>query len=244
MKIADISVRVFRHISRQVRDSDGHSHPGDPHEARQALLTITADDGTEGIASSTSQVRGHVRPCEPDQWLRPSCAGGPRPVRPGAPLAGARSHWQRGRHRASLVTVDARHCRDGAVAGPGRPQAQDCRVYKLASAPIATRCRPSGSTHVRRRNERWPRHARGLCTLRRMAARPRLQGGRQAAHLDEAGVAIRARSPDGRKSLRRGARGGPDPDIPLMLDAYHGYSRSDAALWLGRELQRLGYYLA
>jgi L-alanine-DL-glutamate epimerase-like enolase superfamily enzyme len=31
------------------------------------------------------------------------------------------------------------------------------------------------------------------------------------------------------------------PDIPLMLDAYHGYSRSDA-LWLGRELQRLGYY--
>jgi L-alanine-DL-glutamate epimerase-like enolase superfamily enzyme len=31
------------------------------------------------------------------------------------------------------------------------------------------------------------------------------------------------------------------PDIPLMLDAYHGYSRSDA-LWLGRELQKLGYY--
>jgi len=31
------------------------------------------------------------------------------------------------------------------------------------------------------------------------------------------------------------------PDVPLMLDAYHGYSRSDA-LWLGRELQRLGYY--
>jgi L-alanine-DL-glutamate epimerase-like enolase superfamily enzyme len=26
-----------------------------------------------------------------------------------------------------------------------------------------------------------------------------------------------------------------------MLDAYHGYSRSDA-LWLGREIQRLGYY--
>ena len=31
------------------------------------------------------------------------------------------------------------------------------------------------------------------------------------------------------------------PDVPLMLDAYHGYSRSDA-LWLGRELQNLGYY--
>jgi L-alanine-DL-glutamate epimerase-like enolase superfamily enzyme len=31
------------------------------------------------------------------------------------------------------------------------------------------------------------------------------------------------------------------PDIPLMLDAYHGYSRSDA-LSLGRELQKLGFY--
>lgn len=31
------------------------------------------------------------------------------------------------------------------------------------------------------------------------------------------------------------------PDVPLMLDAYHGYSRSDA-LWLGRQLQDLNYY--
>ena len=46
--VVDIAVRVFRHTSRQVRDSDGHTHPGDPHEARQALLTITTDDGAEG----------------------------------------------------------------------------------------------------------------------------------------------------------------------------------------------------
>ena len=39
MKIVDIKARVFRYTSRQVRDSDGHTHPGDPHEARQALLT-------------------------------------------------------------------------------------------------------------------------------------------------------------------------------------------------------------
>jgi L-alanine-DL-glutamate epimerase-like enolase superfamily enzyme len=30
------------------------------------------------------------------------------------------------------------------------------------------------------------------------------------------------------------------PEVPLMLDAYHGYSRSDA-LWLGRELQKLHF---
>ena len=42
MKIVDIGVRVFRYVSRQVRDSDGHSHPGDPHEARQALLQLAS----------------------------------------------------------------------------------------------------------------------------------------------------------------------------------------------------------
>jgi len=31
------------------------------------------------------------------------------------------------------------------------------------------------------------------------------------------------------------------PDVKLMLDAYHGYSRSEA-LWLGRELQKLNYH--
>ncbi len=36
MKIIDVRTRIFRYISKQVRDSDGHSHPGDPHEARQA----------------------------------------------------------------------------------------------------------------------------------------------------------------------------------------------------------------
>jgi hypothetical protein len=33
MKIADISVRVSRYTSRQVRDSAGHTHPGDPNGA-------------------------------------------------------------------------------------------------------------------------------------------------------------------------------------------------------------------
>jgi hypothetical protein len=40
MKIVDVKVRVFRYTSRLVRDSDGHTHPGDPHTAQQALLSI------------------------------------------------------------------------------------------------------------------------------------------------------------------------------------------------------------
>ena len=47
MKIIDVRTRVFFHTSRQVKDSDGHTHPGDPHKVKQALLTVVADDGSE-----------------------------------------------------------------------------------------------------------------------------------------------------------------------------------------------------
>ena len=61
MKIVDIRGRVFRYTSKQVRDSDGQTHPGDPHDARQALLTIIADGGSEGHSlSPTEVVRPHL----------------------------------------------------------------------------------------------------------------------------------------------------------------------------------------
>src|SRR5438094_9799562 len=50
MRIENITVRVFTHKSKTVRDTDGHTHPGPEHDARQALFTITADDGSEGYA--------------------------------------------------------------------------------------------------------------------------------------------------------------------------------------------------
>ena len=57
MKIVDITVRVFHHMSRQVRDSDGHSHPGDPHEVAPVHCTITTDDGTEGHCLQSDRSR-------------------------------------------------------------------------------------------------------------------------------------------------------------------------------------------
>lgn len=59
MKITDISVRGFTHTSREVKDSDGHTHPGEPHQVRQALLTITTDDGSQGHCFAPPEV---VRP--------------------------------------------------------------------------------------------------------------------------------------------------------------------------------------
>ena len=77
-----------------------------------------------------------------------------------------------------------------------------------------------------------------LRALRRGAARARLPGD-QAAHVDEARLLGARPKMDVRACAA--VREAVGPDIPLMLDAYHGYSRSDA-LWLGREIQKLGYY--
>jgi len=48
MRIADVSVKQFRYRSRTVRDEHGHGHPGDEHDATQTLLTIATDDGAQG----------------------------------------------------------------------------------------------------------------------------------------------------------------------------------------------------
>ena len=48
MKIADVTVQQFRYLSREVRDSEGHGHPGPPRGAVQSLLAITTDDGLSG----------------------------------------------------------------------------------------------------------------------------------------------------------------------------------------------------
>ena len=48
MVITDVQTVSFKYISKTVRDSDGHSHPGPPHEATQTLLKILTDESVEG----------------------------------------------------------------------------------------------------------------------------------------------------------------------------------------------------
>ena len=50
MKIVSAKAEYIRYQSRMVRDGEGHSHPGKPHEAKVGFLTIVCDDGTEGHA--------------------------------------------------------------------------------------------------------------------------------------------------------------------------------------------------
>jgi hypothetical protein len=48
MRIVDLVTETFHYRSRVVRDSEGHTHPGPEHDARQTLLRIVTDEGAEG----------------------------------------------------------------------------------------------------------------------------------------------------------------------------------------------------
>ncbi len=64
MKIADVNVETFRYTSNIVRDADGHGHPGPEHDATQTLLTIRTDDGLEGhsFGANAAVIESMVRP--------------------------------------------------------------------------------------------------------------------------------------------------------------------------------------
>ena len=229
MKIVDIRVRVFTHESRTVRDSDGHTHPGDPHQVRQALLTVTADDGTEGHCLSPVQV---VRPHLLDGFLKVVLLGQDPFDR--EKLWQDMAHWQRGSTSQltdRTLAVAEMALWDLAGRKLGLP------VYKLLGAyrdrvPCygSTMCGdeiPGGLATP----EDYGRFAEQLIARNYKAIK---------LHTWMKPVSF---APDPRMDVKACAavREAVGPDVPLMLDAYHGYSRSDA-LWLGRELQKLGYY--
>ena len=49
MIIEDVDVEVFRYRSKVIQDSEGHTHPGEEHDAIQMLLRIVTDEGIEGF---------------------------------------------------------------------------------------------------------------------------------------------------------------------------------------------------
>ncbi len=48
MRIIDVKVDFIHVTSYMVRDGEFHSHPGKPHDGKQAMLSIICDDGTAG----------------------------------------------------------------------------------------------------------------------------------------------------------------------------------------------------
>ena len=91
MIITDIKVTTFTYTSNTVQDTDGHTHPGDPHEATTALLTITTEDGTSGYTFGSPDA---LRPVMMDNFIRKVLMGQDATDR--ERLWQAMARWQRG----------------------------------------------------------------------------------------------------------------------------------------------------
>jgi L-alanine-DL-glutamate epimerase-like enolase superfamily enzyme len=64
MKIVDIRVQRFRHKLRSVRDSEGRARPSAWREGAASVVTIVTDDGAEGYSfgASADVIQGVVKP--------------------------------------------------------------------------------------------------------------------------------------------------------------------------------------
>jgi len=229
MRIEAVRVRRFTHSTRTARDSDGHAHPGPERIVTNACLTITADDGIEGHI---------IAPCatvsEPilDTFIRPALLGAD-PMRT-AQLWHRLYKAQRG--SGALLTDKVLAAVEMALWDlSGRAAGQP--VWKLLGG-CRDRILAYGSTMCGddlegglatpedyARFAGWLVEERGYRAVKLHTWMPPIPGAPNVQMDYTACAAVRE------------AVG---PDIPLMLDPNHWYSRADS-LWLGRKLEELGF---
>ncbi len=228
MKIIDVKVRVFWYTTHQENDSDGHAHPAPPRKVKKALLTVVADDGTEGHSFSSPEI---IRPYLIDNYVKPVLMGQHPLDR--EKLWQDLAHWQRGSSMQltdrTLAVVDVALW-DLAGKKAGLP------VHKLIGAY----------------RDKVPAYGSIMCgdEIENGLATPE-DYGRFAQKLVKRGYkAIKLHtwmppvswSPNVDIDIKACAavREAVGPNIDLMLDAYHWYSRTDA-LRLGRGLEKLNF---
>jgi len=231
MKITNITVQSFRYLSDTVRDSEGHGHPAPPgtppHDARQTLVTIHTDEGVKGYAFGSmpkSTLEGLIKPI----------------------LIGQDPHYRekiwhalKERQRLNLAALNDKHMNvidlalwDLAGRAVGLP------VHKLIGATrdkvpayASTMCGddlPGGlATPEDYANFAiWCVKERGYPSFKLHTLQPPYAG---------------APSVKGDLAACAAVREAVGPDVPLMLDPFHYYSREEA-LALARGLEKLDYY--
>ncbi len=228
MKIVDVTVRVFRHKTQIARDKAGHSHPGKESDTQNGLLTVICDDGTEGYTIYNPEV---IRPFVVEKLFKPILVGKDPFQR--------ELIWQelllRQRGSAEQLTDRALCAIELAlwdVAGRklGMP------VHKLVGS-YREKAPAYASTMV------GDHEPGGLSTPEDYArfCEALVKRGYKGIKL-HTWMPSGAAAPDPKEDVKACAavREAVGPDIALMLDAYHWYSRTEA-LYLGRELQKLNY---
>ncbi|UQY36143.1 mandelate racemase family protein [Pseudomonas fulva] len=228
MKITQVNVEVFTYPTRRSVDAAGHAHPGDESLAKMAMLRVATEDGVEGYAFGAPEL---IRPHIIDSFVRKVLIGQNALDR--EKIWQDLAHWQRG--SASQLTDRALALVEQALWDwAGRKFKQP--VHKLIGG-YRDKVLAYGSTMC---GDDLPG---GLSTPE--------EYGRFAEQLVARGYkAIKLHTwmppisfaPDPKMDVRACAavREAVGPDIALMLDGYHWYSRTDA-LYIGRELEKLSF---
>lgn len=226
MKIVSVTADTFVYKSSVVADDEGHSHPGDEHDAIETLITVQADDGVKGYAfGATKEVV--------ENTIAPIIVGQDPFDR--EKIWSKLAHMQRispdglidrviGVIDLALWDLAGRHLQ--------------MPVHKLLGG-YRNKVLAYGSTMC---GDEMPG---GLSTPEdygRFAEWCVKERGYQAIKLHTWMPPI-SWAPDPKMDIRACAavREAVGPDIRLMLDCYHYYSRLDA-LWIGKELEKLDYY--
>ena len=228
MRITGVHVEVFATPSRRAQDSAGHAHPGDEVMIKMALLRIGCDDGSEGYAFGPPEL---IRPHIIESFVRKVLVG--RDPMDRERIWQDLAHWQRGStgqftDRALALVEQALW----DLAG---------RKFKLPVHKLIGGYRDKvpayGSTMC---GDDLPG---GLSTPDEYArfAEKLVQRGYKAIKLHTWMPPI-SFAPNPQMDIQACAavREAVGPDIALMLDGYHWYSRIDA-LTIGKALQKLNF---
>ncbi|KPX55223.1 Mandelate racemase/muconate lactonizing enzyme protein [Pseudomonas amygdali pv. hibisci] len=228
MKITSVSVDVFSFPSRRAVDSAGHAHPGEEKPVKMAMLRIACDEGSEGFSFGSPEL---IRPHIIESFVKKVLIG-QNPMNR-EKIWQELAHWQRG--SASQFTDRALALVEQALwdlAG----RALKLPVHKLLGG-YRDKVLAYGSTMC---GDDLPG---GLSTPDEYGqfAEKLVKRGYKGIKLHTWMPPI-SFAPDPRMDVQACAavREAVGPDIALMLDGYHWYSRTDA-LYIGRELQKLDF---
>ncbi len=228
MKITRVLGTEFTYPTRRSVDTAGHSHPGPEGLGKMALLTIETDEGHCGYAFAPPEV---IRPHVLEAFVRKVLIG-QHPFQREA-LWMSLEHWQRG--SAGQLTDRAMAAVDQALWDlAGRALGQP--VYRLIGGY----------------RDKVPTYGSTMCgdELKGGLSTPQEYGDFALKLLARGYKAIKLHTwmppvsfaPSVAMDIKACAavREAVGPDVPLMLDGYHNYSRIDA-LTIGRALEKLNF---
>ena len=229
MKIEQIKVTVFTYTSHTMHDTDGHTHPGNPHDSQQAMITITDDEGNSGHSFGASE---SLRPYVIDNYVKKVLMGEDPMDREKLWLGLAR--WQRG---------------SGAQLTDKTLASVELALWDLAGNALKTPVWKLLGGY----RDRVPAYGSTMCgdEIPNGLATPEDYGKFGEWLIGRGYKAIKLHTwmppvswaPSVKMDIAACAavREAVGPDVPLMLDANHWYSRTEA-YELGLGIQNLNYY--